>query len=262
LRARRTSASATKQIAATTIASTRNIDRAGGALPLSIISLVEGIAGLQQTARGNPLLRLPAVGDNAAMQIEPPKADSPKRKRRWSQFSLRSLMVLTLICAVASAWVARKIERKRKEREAVDAIVKLGGAVGFDYQRVDYGAKPPGPVWLRTLLGENFFCEVSDVQVGGPEVTDADIINLKRFTELKSLCLPEARVSDAGLVNIKGFTKLECLGLGWTNVTDVGLVNLKGLAKLKVLNLSASKVTHAGVEDLQKALPSCKIYCW
>lgn len=37
-----------------------------------------------------PLLALPAVGDNAAMQSEPPDADPPKRKRRWLQFSLRS----------------------------------------------------------------------------------------------------------------------------------------------------------------------------
>jgi hypothetical protein len=41
----------------------------------------------------NPLLRLPAVGDNATMQAEPLKAESPKRKRRWFQFSLRTLMI-------------------------------------------------------------------------------------------------------------------------------------------------------------------------
>jgi len=39
------------------------------------------------------LRRLPAVGDNAAMQTEPPKADPPRRKRRWFQFSLRSLLI-------------------------------------------------------------------------------------------------------------------------------------------------------------------------
>jgi hypothetical protein len=48
------------------------------------------------------LLRLLAVGDNAAMQSEPPKAEPPKRKRRWFQFSLRTLMIFTLICAVGS----------------------------------------------------------------------------------------------------------------------------------------------------------------
>jgi hypothetical protein len=33
------------------------------------------------------------------MQTEPPKADPPKRKRRWFQFSLRDLLALiTLAC--------------------------------------------------------------------------------------------------------------------------------------------------------------------
>ena len=42
------------------------------------------------TAAPNPLLRLPAPADNAAMIAEPLKSASPKRKRRWFQFSLRS----------------------------------------------------------------------------------------------------------------------------------------------------------------------------
>jgi hypothetical protein len=42
---------------------------------------------------------LPAVpppADNAAMESEPPKVDPPKRKRRWFQFSLRSLLIVVL----------------------------------------------------------------------------------------------------------------------------------------------------------------------
>jgi hypothetical protein len=34
------------------------------------------------------------------MQTEPSKADPPKRKRRWFQFSLRTLMLLVAIVAV------------------------------------------------------------------------------------------------------------------------------------------------------------------
>jgi hypothetical protein len=60
------------------------------------------------------------------MQSEPPKAERPKRKRRWLQFSLRTLLIFTMICAIGCAWLAHKIERKRKEREAAEAIVKLG----------------------------------------------------------------------------------------------------------------------------------------
>ena len=31
------------------------------------------------------------------MQTEPPKAEPPKRKRRWFQFRLRTLMIVTLL---------------------------------------------------------------------------------------------------------------------------------------------------------------------
>jgi hypothetical protein len=66
------------------------------------------------------LLRLPAVGDNAAMQTEP-----PKRKRRWFQFSLRTLMIgVTLLAAVC--WV--DIDRSRLIRERDEAIQKQANA--------------------------------------------------------------------------------------------------------------------------------------
>jgi hypothetical protein len=76
------------------------------------------------------LLRLPAVKDNAAMQTEPPEAEPPKRKRRWFQFSLLSLLIFTMACAVGAAWVAREMERKRiraleeKAHEELRAMVK------------------------------------------------------------------------------------------------------------------------------------------
>jgi hypothetical protein len=39
------------------------------------------------------LLRLTIAADNAAMETEPSKADSPKRKRRRFQFRLRTLLI-------------------------------------------------------------------------------------------------------------------------------------------------------------------------
>jgi Leucine-rich repeat (LRR) protein len=231
--------------------------------------------------------RLPprlAVGDNAAMPTEPPKADPPKRKRRWFQFSLRSLMIFTLICAIPCAWLGRKIEQKRREREAVQAIVELHGRVQYDYERA--GAKPAGPDWLRNLLGENFFNEVEVVDCAGikvTEMTDAGLENLKSLpklqvlllegtpvtdvglasirglTHLQELDLAETNVSDAGLENLKGLVQLQSLGLSETQVSDNGLANLKGLTKLQVLRVSGPNVTDAGVNKLQKALPNCKI---
>src|SRR5437879_3693406 len=87
-------------------------------------------------------------------------SDTPKRKRRWLQFSLRSLLIFTVLCALAAAWLGRKIERKRQEQAAVDAIRESGGTVVYDYED---GNNPDGPTRLRSLLGDNFFNEVHGV---------------------------------------------------------------------------------------------------
>jgi Leucine-rich repeat (LRR) protein len=233
---------------------------------------------------------LPTPTDNAAMETGPHKAEPPKRKRRWFQFSLRTLMVLTLVCAIPFAWLGRRIEQKRGEREAVAAIVKLGGSVSYDYEKAswewEFGgsapigevkhAKPPGPDWLRNLLGENFFSDVYWVVLS---TSDGKLENLKQLTQLKKLQLT---VSDGGLENLKGLTQLQFLhfsgavtdadlenlkemhhlkelSLNATKVTDAGLTKLKGLTHLESLGLGLTKVTDAGVKDLQTALPNCNI---
>jgi hypothetical protein len=43
---------------------------------------------------------MPMPMDNAAMVTEPFSAVPPRRKRRWFQFSLRSPLIFTLVCAI------------------------------------------------------------------------------------------------------------------------------------------------------------------
>ncbi len=58
------------------------------------------------TAAPNPLLQLSAAKDNAAMnESDLPKAEPPKRKRRWFQFSLRTLMIGVTAFCLAAGWL-------------------------------------------------------------------------------------------------------------------------------------------------------------
>jgi hypothetical protein len=201
------------------------------------------------------------------MEAEPPKADPPKRKRRWFQFSLRTLMIFTLMCAIPCAWLGSKIARKRKEREAVAAIEALGGYVWYDYQAAAPGgppwaspAEPYGPDWLRSFLGNDFFSEVTGVSLQDANVSDADLVNLEGLSHLESLNLVgRINVTDVGLIDIRGLAQLRMLDLQRTNVSDVGVANLKGLGRLKTLYLYGTKVTVAGVNELRRALPNCEI---
>ena len=53
-----------------------------------------------------------------------------KPRRRWFQFSLRTLFVLLTVLCV---WLAVTVERVRKQREAVAAIEAVGGSVFYEY---------------------------------------------------------------------------------------------------------------------------------
>jgi hypothetical protein len=124
------------------------------------------------------LLRLPAVEDNAAMQVEPSKATPPKRKRRWFQFSLRTLMIGVTLLAVPCAylgWQAKKVRDRKAWIESNSATysikqIHLGEgthgfsfkkispdsplSIGLEYYRLNVGSRKDSPSWLRRLLGD------------------------------------------------------------------------------------------------------------
>jgi hypothetical protein len=52
------------------------------------------------------------------MQTELPNAEPPKRKRRWFQFSLRDLLALVALAALACA-IAFPIIRERQRNQAI-----------------------------------------------------------------------------------------------------------------------------------------------
>jgi hypothetical protein len=200
------------------------------------------------------LLRPPAVGDNVAMQVESPHAEPPKRKRRWFQFSLRTLLIGVTLLAAACSWFGGKMERARRQRAAVDCIGKHGGSVVYDYQLDELGnvrsdAAPPQPSWLRSLSGDDIFTSVVDVTFD-QSTTDAGLPHLTGFDQLLELCLDDANITDAGMENLKALEYLRVLRLCGTKITNAGLESLKGLTQLERLTLSGTKITDSGLKSL------------
>ena len=82
------------------------------------------------------------------------------------------------------------------------------------------------------------------------ELTQAD---LEKVTELE--------LDDKQLTSVKGLeklTQLESLHLPHNKLTNV--TGLENLTQLKTLWLFENKLTKAQIDELQKALPNCKIY--
>ncbi len=207
---------------------------------------------------------------------------TPTPRRRWLQFSLRTLMVLVVIVSLPLGWFAYRLNLAREQRAVIDAIHALGGSTEYDGESGSYteGSYPsmafgldslgfpdppgcPALVWLRRCLGEDFFVRIVGVQ----GESDAVLERAARLPHLSSLSVgplhrkPYASypVTDAGLEYLKGSSQLRTVMLNQTRVTDAGLTHLRGLTQLQYLNLSGNQVTAAGVAELQKALPNLRI---
>ncbi len=176
---------------------------------------------------------------------------------RWRfQFSIRALLLLVVVVAIPFSWLETEIQQARKQRVVVEWIVNLRGFAFYDYELDPSGdpipgAKPPGPAWLRNLLGDDLLANVAEVYLTNSNVGDADLEHLKGLTQLRFLDLGGTKVGDVGLEHLSELTHLEWLDAGTTNVTDVGLKRLKGLTRLRKLFLWYTKTSDAGLEYLK-----------
>ena len=93
------------------------------------------------------------------------------------------------------------------------------------------------------------------VGLGGAQITDADLVHLKRvdnYFPFLQLDLSGTKTTDAGLVHLKDIKEVSELLLDGTQVTNEGLLHLQGLPKLSSLGLTNTSITDAGVEHLQQ----------
>ena len=137
-------------------------------------------------------------------------------------------MLLMFLASLGLSWYAVRAKRAREQKQAVGELRKLGGYVLYDYELpllrkgLDPG-DPPGPAWLRGLLGEDFFATAVYVQFVNSPLTDAGLEHIRRLTELQELTLDYTRVTDAGLKHLKGLRQLRSLDIVHAPITDSGL---------------------------------------
>jgi hypothetical protein len=106
------------------------------------------------------------------MQTEPPKADPPKLKRRWFQFSLRTLLIAVTLLAVVCGYFGRQIELVRERK-----------AFGANPQFLVITTAHRTVSWIRRLLGDS----------GCDRVVADDKVSDSEFQRCR-LAFPEADV--------------------------------------------------------------------
>ena len=120
------------------------------------------------------------------------------------QFGIRSLLIFTLVVALPFSWLAVEVKAAREQKAAVDEIARLDGRMSYDWEvdanlKFVSNAEPPGPEWLRNLLGVDFFAHVLCVNLNLSEVTDADLPHLEALNQLRVLLLIGTKVTDDGV---------------------------------------------------------------
>lgn len=168
------------------------------------------------------------------------------------QISLRFLLVVVTLIGLGLGVVA---ERARRQREFQQRLAEVGAAVMFDYHRkgdsadADFNprAQPPGPEWLRRLLGEEFFRKVVYVNMIGQEVGDERRACLRLGDSIEYLILDSSSIGDAAMADVAQCRRLTVLSLLDTQVTDAGLKQLAGLRRLQYLSVSHTAITDEGL---------------
>lgn len=196
---------------------------------------------------------MPPIDRSDQHGMKPAHAHPQTGNRRWFQYSLRTLLVLVTAFAVACSWFACRLKRAERQKNAVESLTKSGARVFYDYEvdqsrKVVSGAKPPGPAWLRDLVGDHFLTTVVVVDLNHEpwqegQITDADLEPVESLAGLRILTLRGTQITDEGLERIKGLAQLQDFDLSQTKVTDAGLQHVKGLRRCWMLDLGGTRVT-------------------
>ena len=184
---------------------------------------------------------------------------------RWRfQYSIRSLLLLAVVVAVACGWLASDLQRAKRQHDSAGNLWANGGEVSYQIgPSATWGTLwQTHSDWLNARFGEDFFAtaveasatnDVASQYLGGlgdvkrlwlnsPAITDAALMNLQGLGRIESLNLRTAAVSDAGLPRLQALGRLENLLLGQTNITDAGLEEIGRLRRLLILDLAETKI--------------------
>jgi hypothetical protein len=124
------------------------------------------------------------------MEAETPKAEPPKRKRRWFQFSLRTLVIVVTLFALPCSYVSRQAIIVRKRLQELDRLTPEHSIYVILDPNDSRGVLP----FIRRLLGDK---SVADIHVMGSTLAE-----IKRINEV----FPEADVG--GSLSLEALFKL------------------------------------------------------
>jgi len=182
--------------------------------------------------------------------------------QRWRQsgrlqFTVRSLLGLTLLCAVFFSVIATSLSRHETQWQAEQALIKIFGHDSCTRVRVT-------PEWLKPFVPadrRHIFDHIVAIDLSAHFFDDSVLKGLSCCSDLRELDLSHNLISDQTLLNL---AKLECLEVLYctdnTQISNVGLSYLAENRNLRRLCLGNTAATAEGVAAL-RSLSTLEYLC-
>ena len=174
------------------------------------------------------------------------------------KFSIRFALFITLVSSVGFAWYVTYRTRATREVAAISRIAEIDGIICRawfldDFQRemrMNNPVSPPGPAWLRHLVGQHAFDRRHTIVIHGDNLNDC-FAELDSLSGLKRMQLRRCRFLKS-LSGIRG-SEIESLELqSFKNLTTLaGIDSLTSLRWLQIDQCNAL-VDLTAISDLPK----------
>lgn len=172
-----------------------------------------------------------------------PSRDSPSNPIRLPSPGCLLSVAMLVIAAGVGLWILKW----RHQSAQVEF---------FEHVARDVETTPSLPAWMYDYVvpedESDNFRTITRIDLRGSSVTDAGLVHLSGFTELRDLRLRSTQVTDAGLRHLQSLTSLEELSLSDTRITGSGLQHLSRLVNLNKLYLRNTAVSDAGLQYLSE----------
>jgi len=180
------------------------------------------------------------------------------------------------VLAIGLGAIAFQLQRAREQQAALAWLRASGGSATYEYEYDAEGApvpgaEPPGPRWIRKLLGNDVFAEVDHICLPGDVATAEAFQRLRavrgswflsihypekaalqhagQLSSLRELHLHGVR-GGSGLVHLRNLPNLRVLGVYGDELSDTAIHNLRGLKHLERL-IIGGPITDEALPALQ-----------
>ncbi len=267
----------------------------GATFVLTLIQLANGVAEVGPT--GIVLLAIAAaIVLGRGMRLAAPSIGAALKRIRI-RFSLRTLLIMTMIAGLGLAWIGNRVRHVRQQRQLVRTAYDHGFLVGFDDSVAEWAYGRFGMNGALACGDLDIVCKNTPIADGDLEalsglrflslslnrsnITDDQIVrwtppralvsfeaqatglgdksaeHLARFEQLEEIDLHGTKISDEGVSHLARLPRLYALGLRKTTITDAAIKDLAKMKQLRVLKVWQTSMTPEGVEELRRALPEC-----